>query len=101
MGTALALGNCLAVIGIATLQYLMGWLIERHPAVTGVYPEEAYRDFFSLLFAGVDMSLILYSSTRENRGFLRGFIQEVTNSSHLGAQPIVHPPSTGIVAPVM
>jgi predicted MFS family arabinose efflux permease len=65
VGTALALGNFFAVIGIATLQYLMGWLIERHPVVAGVYPAEAYRDAFILLFAGVAGALTLYSRTRE------------------------------------
>jgi predicted MFS family arabinose efflux permease len=65
VGTALALGNFFAVIGIAILQYLMGWLIERHPAVGGVYPPEAYRDAFFLLFAGMAAALILYSRTRE------------------------------------
>jgi predicted MFS family arabinose efflux permease len=65
VGTALALSNFFAVIGIAILQYLMGWLIERHPAVGGVYPPEAYRDAFFLLFAGMAAALILYSRTRE------------------------------------
>jgi predicted MFS family arabinose efflux permease len=65
VGTALALGNFFAVIGIAMLQYLMGWLIERHPAVRGVYPAEAYRDAFFLLIAGMLVALILYSRTRE------------------------------------
>ncbi len=65
MGTALALGNFFAVIGIATLQYLMGWLIERHSPVAGAYPPEAYRDAFFLLLAGVIGALILYSRTRE------------------------------------
>ncbi len=65
VGTALALGNFFAVIGIAMLQYLMGWLIERHPAVGGIYPAEAYRDAFFLLVAGMAAALILYSRTRE------------------------------------
>ena len=65
VGTALALGNFFAVIGIAMLQYLMGWLIGRHPAVGGVYPAEAYRDAFFLLVAGMAAALIFYSRTRE------------------------------------
>ena len=65
VGTALALGNFFSVIGIAMLQYLMGWLIERHPAVGGVYPAEAYRDAFFLLVACMAAALILYSRTRE------------------------------------
>jgi sugar phosphate permease len=65
VGTALTLGNFFAVIGIAMLQYLMGWLIGRHPAVGGVYPAEAYRDAFFLLIAGMVAALILYSRTRE------------------------------------
>lgn len=69
MGTALALGNFFAVIGIATLQYLMGWLIERHPAVAGVYPPEAYRDAFFLLVAGMAGAMTLYSRTRETAVF--------------------------------
>lgn len=65
VGTALTLGNFFAVIGIAMLQYLMGWLIGRHPAVGGVYPAEAYQDAFFLLVAGMAAALILYSRTRE------------------------------------
>ena len=65
VGTALTLGNFFAVIGIAMLQYLMGWLIGRHPAVAGVYPAEAYREAFFLLIAGMAAALILYSRTRE------------------------------------
>ena len=71
VGTALALGNFFAVIGIAILQYLMGWLIERHPSVGGVYPAEAYRDAFFLLLAGVAAALIFYSRTREITVFER------------------------------
>jgi predicted MFS family arabinose efflux permease len=69
VGTALALGNFFSVIGIAMLQYLMGWLIELHPAVGGVYPAESYRDAFFLLVAGMAAALILYSRTRENIAF--------------------------------
>jgi predicted MFS family arabinose efflux permease len=65
IGTALTLSNFFAVMGIAVLQYLMGWLIERHPAAGGVYPPEAYRDAFFLLVAGMAVALILYSRTRE------------------------------------
>lgn len=65
VGTALSLNNFFAVMGIAVLQYLMGWLIERYPAEGGVYPAEAYRDAFFLLVAGVAVALILYSRTRE------------------------------------
>ncbi|MGA2958926.1 MAG: MFS transporter [Thermodesulfobacteriota bacterium] len=76
VGTALALGNFFAVIGIATLQYLMGWLIERHPAVGGVYPAEAYRDAFFLLFAGMAAALIFYSRAREITLFKQGSSDE-------------------------
>jgi len=65
IGTALTLSNFFAVMGIAVLQHLMGWLIERHPAAGGVYPPEAYRDAFFLLVAGMAVALILYSRTRE------------------------------------
>ncbi len=65
IGTALTLSNFFAVIGIAVLQYLMGVLIERHPAPGGVYPAEAYRDAFLLLVAGLAVALVFYSRTRE------------------------------------
>jgi sugar phosphate permease len=65
VGTALTLSNFFSVMGIAVLQYLMGWLIERHPTVGGFYPAEAYRDAFFLLVAGMAVALILYSRTRE------------------------------------
>jgi predicted MFS family arabinose efflux permease len=65
IGTALTLSNFFAVMGIAVLQYLMGWLIERYPASGGAYPPEAYRDAFFLLAAGIAVVLILYSRTRE------------------------------------
>jgi predicted MFS family arabinose efflux permease len=65
IGTALTLSNFFAVMGIAVLQYLMGWLIEGYPAAGGVYPPEAYRDAFFLLVAGMAVALILYSRTRE------------------------------------
>jgi predicted MFS family arabinose efflux permease len=65
IGTALTLSNFFAVMGIAVLQYLMGWLIEGYPATGGVYPPEAYRDAFFLLVAGMAVALILYSRTRE------------------------------------
>jgi hypothetical protein len=65
IGTALTLSNFFAVMGIAVLQYLMGWLIERYPPAGGVYPAEAYRDAFFLLVAGMAVVLIFYSRTRE------------------------------------
>jgi predicted MFS family arabinose efflux permease len=65
IGTALTLNNFFAVLGIAVLQYLMGWLIERYPALGGAYPPEAYRDAFFLLAAGMAVVLVLYSRTRE------------------------------------
>jgi len=36
IGTVLTLSNFFAVLGIAVLQYLMGWLIERYPAAGGL-----------------------------------------------------------------
>ncbi len=65
IGTALTLSNFFSVMGIAVLQYLMGWLIERHPSAGGVYPAEAYRDAFFLLVAGMAVALILYARTPE------------------------------------
>jgi predicted MFS family arabinose efflux permease len=65
VGTALTLSNFFGVMGIAVLQYLMGWLIERYPPIGGVYPAEAYRDAFFLLVAGLAVALISYSRTRE------------------------------------
>lgn len=65
VGTALTLGNFFSVMGIAVLQYLMGWLIDRYAKEGGVYPAEAYRDAFFLLAAGMAVALVFYSRTRE------------------------------------
>ncbi len=59
------LSNFFAVMGIASLRFLLGWLIERHPAMGGIYPPEAYRDALLLLFASMAAALILHSRKRE------------------------------------
>ena len=65
VGTALSCSNFFAIGGAGVLQYLMGWIIERHPAANRVYPLEAYREAFLLLLVGMILSLILYLRTRE------------------------------------
>ncbi len=64
-GTALSCSNLFAIGGVAVLQYLMGWMIERHPAVNRVYPLEAYREAFLLLLGGMVISLLFYLRTKD------------------------------------
>lgn len=65
VGTALSCSNFFGIGGAAVLQYSMGWMIERHPAMGRVYPIEAYRGAFFLLIVGLILSLVLYSRTTE------------------------------------
>lgn len=65
VGTALSCNNFFAIGGAGVLQYLMGWIIERHPSVGRVYPIEAYREAFFLLLAGLIVSFVLYLRTTE------------------------------------
>ena len=60
VGTALSLSNLFAIGGAGILQYLMGWIIERHPSSGGAYPLEAYREAFLLPLVGMLLTLILY-----------------------------------------
>ncbi len=65
VGTALSCSNFFAIGGAGVLQYLMGWIIERHPSVNHVYPLEAYREAFMLLLVGMILSLLFYLRTEE------------------------------------
>ena len=65
VGTALSCSNFFAIGGAGVLQYLMGWIIERHPSVNRVYPLEAYREAFMLLLVGMILSLLFYLRTEE------------------------------------
>jgi len=65
VGTALSLSNLFAIGGAGILQYLMGWIIERHPPVGRAYPLEAYREAFLLPLAGMIVTLVLYLRTTE------------------------------------
>ena len=60
VGTALTCNNFFSIGGAGVLQYLMGWIIERHPPVERVYPIGAYREAFSLILAGLAVSFVLY-----------------------------------------
>ena len=66
VGTALSLNNLFAIGGAGILQYLMGWIIERHPPVGRVYPIEAYREAFLLLLAGMVGALLLYLRAKDS-----------------------------------
>ncbi len=66
VGTALSLNNLFAIGGAGILQYLMGWIIERHPAVGRIYPIEAYREAFLLLLGGMVGSLLLYLRAKDS-----------------------------------
>jgi predicted MFS family arabinose efflux permease len=71
-GTALTCNNFFSMGGVAVLQYLMGILIERHPAVNHVYPLAAYRDAFFLLFVGLVLALLFYLKTAKEKPFAEG-----------------------------
>jgi sugar phosphate permease len=60
VGTALTCNNFFSIGGAGILQYLMGWIIERHPPVERVYPIDAYREAFFLILAGLAVSFVLY-----------------------------------------
>lgn len=60
VGTAFTCNNFFSIGGAGVLQYLMGWIIERHPPVEHVYPIGAYREAFFLILAGLAVSLVLY-----------------------------------------
>ncbi|HXZ35832.1 MAG TPA: MFS transporter [Thermodesulfobacteriota bacterium] len=66
VGTALSLNNLFAIGGAGILQYLMGWIIERHPAVGRIYPIEAYQEAFLLLLGGMAGSLLLYLRAKDS-----------------------------------
>ena len=66
VGTALTCTNFFAIGGVAVLQYTMGLIIERYPAVGRSYPLQAYRDAFLLLVAGTVLSILIYSRARES-----------------------------------
>jgi len=66
VGTALSLNNLFAIGGAGILQYLMGWIIERHPAAGRVYPIEAYREAFLLLLGGMSGALLLYLRAKDS-----------------------------------
>ncbi len=65
VGTARSMSNLFSIGGAGILQYVMGWIIERHPPVGRVYPLEAYREAFLLPLAGMIVSLALYLRTAE------------------------------------
>jgi len=67
IGTALTGVNFFAIGGAATLQYLMGWIIERYPREGGVYPLAAYRSAFLVLLIGMAVSLFIYWRTKETK----------------------------------
>jgi MFS family permease len=66
VGTALSLNNLFAIGGAGILQYLMGWLIERHPPTGRIYPIEAYREAFLLLLVGMVGALLLYLGAKDS-----------------------------------
>jgi MFS family permease len=66
VGTALSLNNLFAIGGAGILQYLMGWIIERHPPTGRIYPIEAYRESFLLLLVGMVGALLLYLRAKDS-----------------------------------
>ena len=60
VGTAFTCNNFFSIGGAGVLQYLMGWIIERHPPVERVYPLAAYREAFFLIVAGLAVSFVVY-----------------------------------------
>ena len=65
VGTALSLNNLFGIGGAGILQYLMGWIIERHPPTGRIYPIEAYRESFFLLLVGMVGALLLYLRAKD------------------------------------
>jgi nitrate/nitrite transporter NarK len=65
LGTALTLNNFFGMGGVAVLQFLMGLIIGRYPAVNHAYPLQAYRSAFYLLLAGLVASLFFFSRSAD------------------------------------
>ncbi|MDH7578239.1 MAG: MFS transporter [Bacillota bacterium] len=68
-GTSTGSVNLYIFVGGAIHQQVMGLIIQRYPAIDGVYPAAAYQTAFGFLIAGMALALLLYSTFKEKPQF--------------------------------
>lgn len=68
-GTSTGAVNLYIFVGGAVHQQVMGLIIQRYPAVNGIYPAAAYQAAFAFLIAGMALALLLYSTFKEKPQF--------------------------------
>ncbi len=64
-GTALTAVNFFILLGAATMQQFMGWLIDRSPHSASGYSPAAYHQAFLLPICGLALAIIFFSRLRE------------------------------------
>jgi sugar phosphate permease len=65
--TAMTAVNFFVLMGAATVQQVMGLLIERHPRGVGGYPPEAYHEAFMVPVIGLAVALFAFLFIRDTR----------------------------------
>lgn len=68
IGTALTAVNLFILLGAATLQQVMGIVIDRFGAAGGIYPETAYHAAFLIPMAGLACALAIFRAYVTGRG---------------------------------
>jgi sugar phosphate permease len=65
IATALTSLNFFVLMGAASVQHLMGYVIEQFPKSTAGYPPEAYHTAFLLPIGGLLLAILLFTRARE------------------------------------
>jgi sugar phosphate permease len=65
VATALTSLNFFVLMGAASVQHLMGYVIERFPKSPAGYPPEAYHAAFLLPISGLLLAILLFTRARE------------------------------------
>lgn len=65
LATALTSLNFFVLMGAATVQHLMGYVIERFPKSPAGYPPEAYHTAFLIPIGGLLLAILLFTRARE------------------------------------
>jgi hypothetical protein len=65
IATALTSLNFFVLMGAASVQHLMGYVIERFPKSPAGYPPEAYHTAFLLPIGGLLLAILLFTRARE------------------------------------
>ena len=65
IATALTSLNFFVLMGAATVQHIMGYVIEQYPKSPTGYPPEAYHTAFLIPIGGLLMAILLFTRARE------------------------------------